>query len=147
MNIKEFSKETLAITPAIHARFVKGLPESLIKGRITLAHTVILDMLSIKKECRMSDISKSLGVTKGAVTGFADRLIKTGFLRRARSKSDRRVVNVTLTKNGLAISKKITDYRLKLIKNLFVGISSKERAQYIAILRKIKVAAEGKVRL
>jgi len=138
MNLTAFSKEVMAITPAIHASFIRNLPPSLREGGITIPQMLILDMLLDDYECRMSDISKSLGVTKSAITAIMNRLIKTGLIRRARSQKDRRVVRAHLTPRGARLSNKIRNYKLRLVGLLFANITRKERMQYLVILRKIQ---------
>ncbi len=138
MNIDKFAKEVLTVFPSIHAKLLKGQPTVLKKGKITISQMVLLELLHAKKECKMSDISKFLGVTKSAVTGLTDRLIRAGFLQRTRLKRDRRVVKIRLTSKGLNIGNKLKKYKLKIIRQLFKNISQKERATYLGILKKIQ---------
>ncbi len=138
MDIKAFANEVIAITPHIHASFLRNLPAALKEEKITISQTLILEMLRENRECRMSDISKSLGVTKSAVTAITDRLIETHLVKRLRSQNDRRVVRASLTAKGFVLSRKLRNYKLKIISRLFSDISRKERAQYMAILRKVQ---------
>jgi len=144
MDIRAFAKEVLTVTPAMHAMFVKGLPSILKEGRITFPQVVIIEILRSKKECRMSDLSNALGVTKAAVTGLADRLIKARLAKRERSQDDRRIVRVSLTPKGARLSDTVRDYKLKLISRLFSSISRKERVQYLNILKKVQKNISGK---
>ena len=145
MNIREFAKEVAAITPAIHMALVRRQPKALAKGKITFSQMVILGLLRAKKECKMGEISKALGVTKSAVTGITDRLIKSGLLRRSRSKSDRRVVYITLAPKGVNLSRQLRDFNLRVVSNLFSNISHGERSSYLAILRKVRKNISRKV--
>ncbi len=137
MEIKQFSKEVAALMPEMHAEFFKRQPRVLMKGRLSFAQMVLLDILRAKKESNMGEIAKSLGVTKGAVTGLADRLIAVKLVKRTRSKSDRRIVNVHLTTRGIRMAKTLCDFKLKITANLFMNISPKERDSYLMILRKL----------
>jgi DNA-binding MarR family transcriptional regulator len=138
MDIQKFSKEVLRVFPSIHAKLLKGQPAVLSKGKITISQMVLLELLYAKNESKMSDISDALGVTKSAVTGLTDRLIKAGFLQRTRLKTDRRIVKIRLTAKGLSIGSKLENYKLKMIRQLFKSISQKERTQYLNILKKIQ---------
>ena len=122
MEIREFAKEVAAIIPAIHVELVKRQPDALMREKMSLPHMVMLGILSRRRECKMSDLSRILGVTKGAVTGLTDRLIKAGLLRRARSQKDRRVVYITLTPEGARRSKKLNNFKLRVISSLFSNI-------------------------
>ena len=137
MNVREFSRHVARIMPQIHAAFVKRQPDILMKGRITLSHMLIMDILREKGECKMSELSNIVGVTRSAVTGITDRLIGAKLVKRTRSRKDRRVVRVRLTEKGRRITKKVHEYKLKLITALFANISEKERAAYLGILRKV----------
>ncbi len=138
MAIREFAKEVLTIFPSIHAKVLKGQPAILEKGKITISQMVLLELVHAKKECKMTDVSKVLGVTKSAVTGLTDRLLSMGLLRRTRLRVDRRIVKIRLTPKGINIANKLKNYKLKMIRRLFVNISQKERAQYLGILKKIQ---------
>ena len=49
-----------------------------------------------------------------------------------------RIVKIRLTPKGINIANKLKNYKLKMIRRLFVNISQKERAQYLGILKKIQ---------
>ena len=137
MEIKEFSREVAAILPQIHVEMLKRQPAALVKSGITFSQMVILGILRGKRDSRMGDLSRTLGVTKSAVTGLVDRLLRVGLVRRSRSKADRRVVRIALTSKGRNLSKKIENFKLNSICGLFSNISQKERTQYLRILRKL----------
>ena len=138
MGLKKFSEELIAILPYIHAGLIKSDSGVLIKKKLTFPQMVILDILRLKKECKMSDVAGILGVTKSAVTGMADKLIKEGAIKRERSIKDRRVVRVSLTPKGVKLASQIAEHKLRVIKSLFVDVTEKERMQYLNILRKLK---------
>lgn len=138
MAIREFAKEVLTVFPSIHAKVLKGQPAVLKKGKITISQMVLLELVHAKKECKMTDVSKVLGVTKSAVTGLTDRLLSMGLLRRTRLRVDRRIVKIRLTPKGINIANKLKNYKLKMIRRLFATISQKERTQYLDILKKIQ---------
>lgn len=138
MGLKKFSEELSSIFPYIHVGLIKSDPGVLIKKKLTFPQMVILDILRLKKECKMSDVAGILGVTKSAVTGMADKLIKEGAIKRKRSIKDRRIVRVSLTPKGLNLASQLAEHKLRVIKNLFIDITEKERIQYLNILRKLK---------
>lgn len=145
MDLKNFSKEVAAILPYIHVELLKRQPAELVKSRISFTQMVILGILSRMDNAKMGDLSKTLGVTKSAVTGLIDRLIRAGLVRRSRSKEDRRIVRVSLTSKGMALSKKIDDFKLNGIGSLFSNINQDERMQYLVILRKLRSNIQAKL--
>ncbi|SFE74246.1 DNA-binding transcriptional regulator, MarR family [Paenibacillus catalpae] len=49
---------------------------------------------------KVSDIADILGLTSGAITGIADKLVAEGWISRERASNDRRVVYIALTAKG-----------------------------------------------
>ena len=145
MNLREFAKGLTSITPAIHIALIRHRSGVLTKGELAFPQMVILNVLSMKKECRMGEISKILRVTKGAATGLVDRLVKAHLLTRVRTEKDRRVVKITPTPKGLAISRKIRNHMCKMIEYLFSNVTSAERTQYLNILRKLRQNVKVKI--
>ena len=145
MTLKDFSKEVASILPYIHVELLKRQPAELVKSKISFTQMVILGILSKMDNTKMGDLSKTLGVTKSAVTGLIDRLIRSGLARRSRSKEDRRIVRVSLTTKGLNFSKKMDDFKLNSIGSLFSNINQDERVQYLEILRKLRNNIQAKL--
>lgn len=138
MKISEFAKEVVAITPSIHAAVLQRHPNVLSHGRVTIPQMFIMEALLSKKECNMTELAKMLGVTKSAVTGVIDRLIKERLVQRSRPERDRRVVKIHLTEKGAQLSKKLRDFQLRVIADLFSNINVNERTQYLHILQKVQ---------
>lgn len=65
---------------------------------MTFAQYRVLCVLDVLGDANMGQISDLLHSTRGNVTGIVDRLEEAGWLDRHRSKKDRRVVKVKLTK-------------------------------------------------
>jgi DNA-binding MarR family transcriptional regulator len=55
------------------------------------------------------ELSKLLGIDTGLMTRMLDKLETKGLLERSRSVDDRRVVNLTLTQKGEAITAQVPD--------------------------------------
>ena len=144
MKVQKFAREVAAVMPHIHTEIVRNQPSELMKGKITITQMVILDMLRIRGESKMSDVANLLRVTKSAVTGTTDRLIKSDLIHRARSRRDRRVVKIRLAPKGARLATRLYNYRLKIIKTLFSNISQRERAQYLHILKKLRQNIQAK---
>ena len=137
MSLRDFAKKVAAITPSIHIMLIRRMPKMLAKGKMTFPQTVIMDILRARKICKMGDLSKALGVTKSAVTGITNRLIKAGLLKRINSRVDRRIINIQLTSKGAKLAREFGNYKLGLLQDLFSNINAKERLQYLRILGKL----------
>ncbi len=75
----------------------------------------------------LSDLSERLLVTCGNVTGIVDRLEQAGYLRRERSREDRRVVIARLTPDGAAKFREILPAYLDLLESCGSELSVEER--------------------
>ena len=138
MKLDEFSRRVAEVLPAMHLAIVKSQPSFLSATRLTMPQLMFMETLRILGPSKMSDLSKTLGVTKSAVTGIADRLIKSKYLKRSSAKGDRRVIILDLTPRGKALSERMARYKLQMIRGLFVDVGEKDRAKYLDILAKIK---------
>ncbi|WP_313466739.1 MarR family transcriptional regulator [Carnobacterium sp.] len=68
----------------------------------------ILYNLSMKlEEVRVSDIAEAIGVTLPSITKNITTLEKQGYIKKEANLEDKRVVNIRLTKKGLALHQKM----------------------------------------
>ena len=71
---------------------------------ITLAEQDLLKQLMLNGgELKLSEISRRIYVSKAGITKMVDRLEDAGFVKRIRSKQDRRVIVAGLTKRGAVV--------------------------------------------
>lgn len=64
---------------------------------------VALAVLLMKGPLTMGEAAKELGLTTGALTGLADRMVAQGWATREMSRSDRRRWTLTLTDEAMEI--------------------------------------------
>ncbi len=67
---------------------------------LTLAQYQVISMIANKEPCSQKDIAERLNVTGPTVVRIIDALEKKELVRRARHTADRRIVLVSLTKQG-----------------------------------------------
>lgn len=70
---------------------------------ISITEIHIIEKIGLTEPARMSEIAHLLGVTLATLTVACDKLEAKDLVRRARSRTDRRVVHVTLTPRGRAV--------------------------------------------
>ncbi|MDF2725049.1 MAG: transcriptional regulator, MarR family [Paenibacillus sp.] len=75
---------------------------------------------------KAADLADSVGVTSGAVTGLADKLIEKRLIERQRSEEDRRVVYLHLTELGATTVANLLEKQKETISSLFQGLSSED---------------------
>lgn len=69
-------------------------------GRLTLGEMRTLEGIGLGQRRNMGELAGIMNVTVGTMTVAIDRLVKKGFVRRSRSEADRRVVWISLTREG-----------------------------------------------
>ncbi|MGN6517080.1 MAG: MarR family winged helix-turn-helix transcriptional regulator [Rhizomicrobium sp.] len=84
-----------------------------------------------------ADLARHLNHDAGAVTRVVDELEKRGLVRRERSKSDRRVVNLTLTPQGRAVAKQYVPPIVDFWNTVMDEFSNKEISQLIELLSRL----------
>jgi DNA-binding MarR family transcriptional regulator len=90
----------------------------------------------------MGELSGWLMVTKGNVTGIAERLSEDGYIKRNPTPTDRRSFCVTLTPKGKKIYKEMEqDYEI-LLDKLFADVSLDDSDMFTGVLAKVKEAVE-----
>ncbi|MFD1260341.1 MarR family winged helix-turn-helix transcriptional regulator [Entomomonas asaccharolytica] len=85
-------------------------------------------------------LSQALRIDNGAVTRLLDRLEKKGLLQRVRDEQDRRQINIVLTTQGIAISKKIPAIVADSLNQLTLSLTNNEVEQLQALLKKMLLA-------
>ena len=69
--------------------------------RVTPAQSGILFLLKAKDGRTMTELGRALAIDNATITGLVDRLERDGFVRRNKSASDRRALNVSITPEGV----------------------------------------------
>ncbi len=87
-------------------------------------------------------LARATGLSTGAMTNRIDRLEARGLVARRQSETDRRAVNVTLTKKGRRAIDEAIRLRLAAADDALSGLSGSERRQLAALLRKVVLTAQ-----
>lgn len=107
------------------------------KGLVT-SHGDILCELFENDRLSMKDLTERIDRDKSTVTVLVDKLMKHGYVEKARDVEDNRVVFVTLTEKGKALQPMFEVISKELISTSYKGISQAEKEQLIETLTKIK---------
>ena len=90
----------------------------------------------------MGELSSWLMVTKGNVTGIAERLSEDGFIKRNPTPTDRRSFCVTLTPKGKKVYKEMEEQYESLLDKLFSDVSLEDSDMFTGVLAKVKEEVE-----
>lgn len=135
--IRHFANEVLKLMPDILREFLKRQTKEIAQGNISLPQILTLDVLKDRGSMRMGELAKYLSVSMAAATGIADRLVRNGFISRAGSSEDRRIVNISITAKGGKVVNEYNRARQKTIIEVFGALSGSDRDKYLELLNKI----------
>ena len=142
-NAKVNAEKLIFLLPQLLKGLLKREDNFLTQGKISLPQMLALEHLSRAGTCRMSELAQTLSIQMASATGLADRMIKSGYIRRIPDPRDRRVVKIALTKKGKDVVDKIFDQKKKVMEDVFHRISPTDSRQYVNVLEKIvKILAE-----
>ncbi|MFG1357756.1 MarR family winged helix-turn-helix transcriptional regulator [Xanthobacter pseudotagetidis] len=104
---------------------------------VTVAEWVLLRVLHGEPPTAPSRLADRLGLTRGAVSKLADRLLAKGLIVRAASESDRRAHTLALTPEGAALVPVLAALADENDAEFFAGLTPQERAVIAGALRRI----------
>ena len=136
-SLSEFSERVNEIMPVISREFLRHQTAEFFKAKLTMPQFIVLDILHRQGELKMTDLANFMHVTTAAVTGIVDKLVKSGYAKRANDPKDRRIIKVGLTAKGDSVIEKMLDHRKKIMMRIFGIITDQEREEYLRILEHI----------
>jgi len=86
----------------------------------------IMEAIGVEEPRNMSEIAHRLSVTVGTLTTNMNGLEKKGYIRRERSREDKRMVYVRLTEKGRKAFYHHRDFHKKMIKAIVKGLGEEE---------------------
>jgi DNA-binding MarR family transcriptional regulator len=99
--IQSISNTFLGLRPLLVSHMIKPLKEiekcSFPPGYINVMHCL---MMKGQEPISMTDLSVAASIAKPNLTIIVDRLIEEEFVERSTDENDRRIVNISLTKDG-----------------------------------------------
>ena len=104
---------------------------------ITLPQMHTLEVLGSCGPLRMKELAGKMGVTMGALTVLADRLVRAGLVAREPNEHDRRSILVRLTPEGEQHFREHHRLHLELSRELTSELSSEEAAVFLDLLGRV----------
>jgi DNA-binding MarR family transcriptional regulator len=102
---------------------------------ITEIHTI--EAVGMYGSRTMSEVAAQLEITTGTLTTAVDKLIKKGYMERKRSESDRRIVNVNLSRRGKLAYRIHEKFHKDMVKQVITGFTEQEEIALISGLEKL----------
>ncbi len=85
-------------------------------------------------------LARAIGSDKSTLTPVLDNLVKRGLISRVRTRSDRRLYELSLTEAGRTVMRAMHECAQRHESELDTIVGPRERAQFVRTLRKISTA-------
>jgi MarR family transcriptional regulator, organic hydroperoxide resistance regulator len=101
------------------------------------SHGDILGMLFMKNTLSMNELAGMIHKDKSTVTALVDKLVKFGYVEKAKSDIDSRVTHVGLTKKSKDLRPALSGISKKLLAAVYRNFTDEERDELVRLLRKV----------
>lgn len=110
---------------------------------LTPGQVFMLHFIRKEQRCSVKKLAEKMEVASSAITVMLDRLENHGFVTRARTKEDRRVVMIELTEAGAEKLNFVMKERKKILSECFTQMESNELEPFINSLEKLASIAQN----
>lgn len=86
----------------------------------------IIEAIGMQEPRKMSEIAKIMSVTTGTLTRAVDALEKKGYVQRQRSRQDKRVIHIILTRRGICAYQHHEKFHQEMIAFILEHVSEEE---------------------
>jgi DNA-binding MarR family transcriptional regulator len=141
--VRHYTKDNFRLTESVGYQLVKArnlivteMDAALKDLDISSQQMGIMLMLRQKLASTPFELSKMLGIDTGLMTRMLDKLEAKGLVVRSRDEQDRRVVNLSLTKAGVAVADQIPDIAPDVLNARLKDFTKAELTELRRLLRK-----------
>lgn len=110
---------------------------------LTAQQIGVILMLSCGRANTPYELSRAMSYDSGSMTRMLDRLEKKGFIARARSEVDRRIVKLELTAHGREVSQQLPGLAAAVLNEQLQGFSAADVDTLIALLGRVIANGSG----
>jgi DNA-binding MarR family transcriptional regulator len=103
-------------------------------AQLTVLQIQALIFINRKEVSSMGDLASEFKISLPTATVLLNKLANLNLIRRLKSKSDRRIVNVSLKKKGKSLLKKAMKHRHVNTNKILVYLSLEDRKELLRIL-------------
>jgi DNA-binding MarR family transcriptional regulator len=141
--VRHYTKDNFRLTESVGYQLVKArnvivteMDAALKDLDISSQQMGIMLMLRQKLASTPFELSKMLGIDTGLMTRMLDKLEAKGLVVRSRDEQDRRVVNLAMTKAGIAVADRIPDIAPGVLNARLKDFTKAELTELRRLLRK-----------
>ena len=115
----------------------KSLQKDYFKN-LSLAEMHTLDAIGPYESRTMTETAQILGITVGTLTVAIDRLVKKGYVERCRDEKDRRVVRISLTREGKLAARMHGKFHKVLATHILEPYDDKEQELLLRLVKDVE---------
>ena len=115
-----------------------------LRGKLSRSEICVLRVLGRESNCVMGRLADAICRSLSSVTGLIDGLIEKKLVRRERSTSDRRVVEVLLTEAGRTLHEEAMAGPVEFARGLLKGLDAAEQEALLSLFGKIARRIESR---
>jgi len=123
----------------LNCRLKKYLSEVFKKNNVNLTaeQYLVMDTLWNEGTLTQQAISFIIQKDKNSVTQFIDNLEKKGLVTRSVSKEDRRVNNIVVTEEGMALKNSTKQLAIETMNKVLEGVPESDVLTFVSVLKKL----------
>jgi len=123
----------------LNCRLKKYLSEVFKKNNVNLTaeQYLVMDTLWNEGTLTQQAISFIIQKDKNSVTQFIDNLEKKGLVTRSVSKEDRRVNNIVVTEEGMALKDSTKQLAIETMNKVLEGVPESDVLTFVSVLKKL----------
>ena len=136
MSVKQ---DCMYMIKQLHDTIEKRMNQALSKYDLTMLQMGALVMLHKKKQgcCTLKEFAQLLHLAQSTTVGVVKRLEQKGYVQTATDSQDRRIKNVQITPEGLALCTQAGKQAEQTVEELFEGLDEEEIQMFIHFIKKI----------
>lgn len=109
----------------------------ILNSRLSEQELKVIIFLGKNGEERMKDIAEHMNLVVSSLTSIADKLVEKKYVERRRSKSDRRIVRLSLTKKGQNFFSELREIKKTKGKEILSLLNDEDKKVYVELMRKM----------
>ncbi|MGF7058377.1 MarR family winged helix-turn-helix transcriptional regulator [Brassicibacter mesophilus] len=145
MNNQKYGIKIAFLVREIYSKLKHCIRNEFEGEELTVPQIMLLKVISKRGKMKVSEISEEMNLTNSTVSGIIDRLERSEIVLRERSKEDRRIVYITLSKKGEEMVKEFRGTINVYFENIFSDLTVEEIDVIMKGLETLKQVVDRKL--